>query len=80
MDKGPSLLATAGTGAVLSGILVSLLSQGYSGLFASIFGTYLHAEAANYYMENISKDGMTASDLIDCIPFAFNKLREQSVN
>ena len=75
MDKGPSLLATAGTGDVLSGILVSLLSQGYSRLEASILGTYLHAEAANYYMNNISKDGMTASDLIDCIPMAFNILR-----
>ena len=76
MDKGPSLLATAGTGDVLSGILVSLLSQGYSRLEASILGTYLHAEAANYYMNNISKDGMTASDLIDCIPHAFNILRK----
>jgi len=76
MDRGPSLLATAGTGDVLSGILVSLLSQGYSRLEASILGTYLHAEAANYYMNNISKDGMTATDLIDCIPFAFNELRK----
>tara|TARA_B100000579_G_scaffold289574_1_gene240348 strand:- start:15 stop:1331 length:1317 start_codon:yes stop_codon:yes gene_type:complete len=76
MDSGPSLLATAGTGDVLSGILVSLLSQGYSRLEASVLGTYLHAEAANYYMNNISKDGMTASDLIDCIPYAFNKLRK----
>jgi len=75
MDRGASILATAGTGDVLSGILVSLLSQGYSRLEASILGTYLHAEAANYYMNNISKDGMTASDLIDCIPYAFNSLR-----
>ena len=75
MDRGPNLLATAGTGDVLSGILVSLLSQGYSRLETSILGTYLHAEAANYYMNNISKDGMTASDLIDCIPYAFNSLR-----
>ena len=77
MDRGPSLLATAGTGDVLSGILVSLLSQGYSRLEASVLGTYLHAEAANYYMNNISKDGMTASDLIDCIPHAFNELRKK---
>ena len=54
MDKGSMLLATAGTGDVLSGILVSLLSQGYSRLEASIFGTYLHADSANYYMNNIS--------------------------
>ena len=75
VDTGPSILATAGTGDVLSGILVSLLSQGYSRLDASILGTYLHAEAANYYINNISKDGMTASDLINCIPHAFNILR-----
>ena len=78
LSNGPSLLATAGTGDVLSGILVSLLSQGYSRLEASILGTYLHAEAANYYMNNISKDGMTASDLIDCIPHAFNQLRKEN--
>ena len=76
MDKGSSLLATAGTGDVLSGILVSLLSQGYSRLEASIIGTFLHAEAANYYMNHISKDGIVASKLINCIPFAFNKLRK----
>ena len=75
VNNGSSLLATAGTGDVLSGILISLLSQGYSRLEASILGTYLHGEAANYYMNNISKDGMTALDLIDCIPHAFNKLR-----
>ena len=80
MDKGPSILATAGTGDVLSGILVSLLSQGYTRLEASFLGVYLHAEAANYYIENISKDGMTASDLIECIPYAFNKLREHNVD
>ena len=79
IDNGPSVLATAGTGDVLSGILASLLSQGYTMLDTSILGTYLHAEAANYYIENISKDGMTASDLIDCIPHAFNKLRDYNV-
>ena len=78
MDRGPSLLAVAGSGDVLSGILVSLLAQGYSRLEASILGTYLHAEAARHYMDFISKDGMKASDLIDCIPFAFNKLRNNA--
>ena len=80
IDNAPSVLATAGTGDVLSGILVSLLSQGYSNLEASILGTYLHAEAANYYIDNIAQDGMTASDLIECIPHAFNKLCEHNVN
>ena len=80
VDKGPSILATAGTGDVLSGILVSLIAQGYSRIEASFLGTYLHAEAANYYNNNISKDSMTASDLIECIPYAFNKLRKSYVN
>ena len=62
---------------MLSGILVSLLSQGYSRLEASILGTYLHAEAANYYINNISKNGMTASDLIECIPQAYNIIRKK---
>ena len=75
IDKGPNILAVAGTGDVLSGILISLLSQGYSRLETSILGTYLHAESANYYIDNNSKDGMLATDLIDCIPFAYNKLR-----
>ena len=61
-------------------MIVSLLSQGYSNLDASVLGVYLHAEAANYHIDNISKDGMTASDLVNCIPHAFNKLREHNVN
>ena len=76
VNNGSRLLSVAGTGDVLSGILVSLLSQGYSRLEASILGTYLHAEAANYYMNEISNDGMTASDLVCSIPGAFNKLRK----
>ena len=80
IDNGPSALATAGTGDVLSGILISFLSQGYSRIEASILGTYLHAEAANYYINNFSKYGMTASDLIKCIPNAFSKLCKQNVN
>ena len=61
---------------IIAGIIISLLSQGYDKVDATILGTYLHGESANYYMENISKDGMTASDLIDCIPLAFNNLRK----
>jgi len=80
IDNGPSLLSTAGTGDVLSGIIASLMSQGYTPKNSCILGTYLHGESAKYYMNNISTSGMTASDLIECIPFAFNKLRKIKEN
>ena len=75
MNYGTPLLATAGTGDVLSGILASAVVQGLSVDDAAIFGTYLHAECGYQYEEITSIMGLTATDLLPMIPYALESLK-----
>ena len=59
---GSSILSKGGSGDVLSGLIGSLLAQGYSPLEAAINGSLAHTIAAlNYEQNNYS---MTPQDLI----------------
>jgi ADP-dependent NAD(P)H-hydrate dehydratase / NAD(P)H-hydrate epimerase len=68
---GNELLASAGSGDVLSGILVSLLAQTKDVKKAMICGNYLHGLAADIYAEkNGNKQTATQQELIKLIPRA----------
>jgi ADP-dependent NAD(P)H-hydrate dehydratase / NAD(P)H-hydrate epimerase len=69
-------MATAGSGDVLTGILLSLLAQGYKPENAAILGVYLHGVAGDIAAEELCQESIIASDIIKCLPKAFNKLRE----
>ena len=57
-------MATAGSGDVLTGILVSLLAQGYEPDQAACLGVYLHGAAGDLAAKNIGKAAMLASDIV----------------
>jgi len=61
---GNAGLATGGSGDVLSGILVSLLSQGYSPLTAALSGVYIHGKAADIAAEKYGFASLLPSDII----------------
>jgi len=65
---GNSSLAKAGTGDVLSGIIVSLIAQGCSCFEAAILGAYLHGEAGRLASIDLSEYSVLASDLMRYIP------------
>ena len=65
---GNSSLAKAGTGDVLSGIIVSLIAQGCSCFEAAILGAYLHGEAGRLASEDLTEYSVLASDLMHYIP------------
>ena len=71
-----SLLATAGTGDVLSGIIMGYLSNGYNLLNASILGVYVHSRCS-ILLYNKGNDNIIASDLIKEIPKVQYILRGQ---
>jgi NAD(P)H-hydrate epimerase len=71
-------MATAGSGDVLTGIVLSLLSQGYKPEEAAVLGVYLHGLAGDLAAEDSSFESIIASDIINYTGRAFNKLREQS--
>ncbi len=57
-------MATAGTGDVLTGIIVSLCAQQYETGIAACIGVYLHGLAGDLAIKDISKASLVASDLI----------------
>jgi len=66
-------LAKAGSGDVLSGIIGSLLAQGYDALNAAIFGVYLHAKSAKLQTD-ICVESFIASDIINGLNQVFFQL------
>ena len=71
-------MATAGTGDALTGILLSLLSQGYSIENACRLGVYIHGLAGDLAAEELTEEGTTVNDLIDYIPYAIKKLKRHA--
>ena len=75
-STGNSALATGGSGDVLTGIITSLISQGYSNVDASILGVYLHGLTADIAIkENHSIESFSATNIIDYLGEAFNTLK-----
>ncbi len=67
-------MATAGSGDVLTGILTSLLAQGYTSVEAAIFGVYLHGLAGDIAARKLSEEAMIAGDIIENLGKAFQKM------
>ena len=57
-------LATAGSGDVLSGMIVSYLAQGESALSAAMSAVWLHGRAADLAIEKISVAALSPQDVI----------------
>jgi NAD(P)H-hydrate epimerase len=68
-------MATAGSGDVLTGIILSLLSQGYSPEDAAITGVFIHGLAGDLASGDSCFESVIASDIINNIGKAFNKIR-----
>ena len=65
----PSFLASGGSGDVLSGIIVSLLAQGYSEKDAAVTAVYIHGLAGDFAAKRLTKRSMIASDIIEELKF-----------
>lgn len=68
-------MATAGAGDVLTGIIVSLLAQGYVPEVAARLGVYLHGLSGDLAAEDLCYEGLISSDLVDYLPKAFKAIR-----
>jgi len=69
-------MATAGSGDVLTGMLLSLLAQGYTPENAAVLGVYLHGLAGDIASEESCYESIIASDIIKSIGKAFNRIRD----
>lgn len=64
-------MATGGSGDVLTGIIASLLGQGYDALAAARLGVCLHGLAADIAIRDTSQWSLTATDIIDYLGDAY---------
>jgi len=69
-------MATAGAGDVLTGIIVSLIGQGYDLFDASQLGVYIHGLAGDIAAKKKGELSMIASDIIEYLPDAFIKYKK----
>ncbi|AYD39377.1 NAD(P)H-hydrate dehydratase [Clostridium fermenticellae] len=69
---GNSSMASGGMGDCLTGIIVSLLGQGYDPLEAAYIGAFLHGYCGDKLSRNMYS--VNASHIIDQIPFAIKEL------
>lgn len=76
IGKNPGI-ATAGSGDVLTGIILSLLAQGYSTEEAAIIGVYVHGEAGKQASEELGNISVIASNIIDNLPLIFKRIYQQ---
>jgi len=71
-------MATAGTGDVLTGVLAAFMARGMSVLAASRLAAYTHAMAGDFAADDKGMDGLTASDVIDALPEAVDRIKSIS--
>ncbi len=76
--SGNAGMATGGTGDVLTGILTSLLAQGYDPVQTAIFGVYLHGLAGDLAAHYLSEEALIAGDLVSYLGNAFIKIQQEA--
>ncbi|NLV18611.1 MAG: NAD(P)H-hydrate dehydratase [Bacteroidetes bacterium] len=74
-SSGNPGMATAGSGDVLTGMILSFLAQGYNALAAALTGVFIHGLAGDIAAERISGESLIASDIVDSVGEAFKKIR-----
>jgi ADP-dependent NAD(P)H-hydrate dehydratase / NAD(P)H-hydrate epimerase len=68
---GSPALATAGTGDVLTGVIVAMLAQGLDAFTAAAAGVWLHANAGREAARRVGAvESVVASDVIEALPAA----------
>lgn len=71
-------MATAGSGDVLTGLLLALLAQGYTPITTALLGVYIHGLAGDMAIENsdssLSMQSLIASDLPKFFGIAFKQI------
>ncbi|HJW31135.1 MAG TPA: ADP/ATP-dependent (S)-NAD(P)H-hydrate dehydratase, partial [Saprospiraceae bacterium] len=75
--RGNPGMATGGSGDVLTGLIMGLLSQGYSSEYAALLGVFIHASAGDLAADDQGFEALIASDIIEYIGDAFEELRHR---
>ena len=72
-------MATGGTGDLLTGMIASLIGQGWPPFEAACTGVYLHGLAGDLAAHDVGDVGLIASDLVARIPLAIRQYQSLPV-
>jgi NAD(P)H-hydrate epimerase len=72
-------MATGGSGDVLTGILTALTAQGFSVFDAARLGVFLHGLAGDLAAAQLGEESVTATDILNSLPNAFQSLKKSTV-
>jgi ADP-dependent NAD(P)H-hydrate dehydratase / NAD(P)H-hydrate epimerase len=75
-SNGNPGMATAGSGDVLTGIVLALLAQGYEAEKAAVTAVFMHGLAGDIAAGERGQESMIASDITDKISAVYTKIRE----
>lgn len=73
-------MATGGSGDVLTGLLTSLLAQGYGPHHACLIGVYLHGMAGDLAAATVSEEALVAGDIVDFLGAAYQTIGRNRKN
>lgn len=73
-------MATAGSGDVLTGMILALLAQGYRPSEAAIAAVFIHGLAGDIAAEKTGCESLIASDIISNIGNSLKKIRKLKIN
>ncbi|WP_185877378.1 NAD(P)H-hydrate dehydratase [Blattabacterium cuenoti] len=73
-NTGNAGMATAGSGDVLTGMILGFLSQGYSSKDSCIISVYLHGISGDIAAKKVGMCSLRSTDIINCIAKSFNKI------
>lgn len=77
-SSGTPLLATAGSGDVLSGLIAALLGAGMPAPDGAAAGAWLHGAAGEKLEEALGDAGLLAHELADAVPVVRRNLRSEN--
>lgn len=69
-------MAKGGSGDILSGVILSLLGQGFPPEESAVMGVWLHSRAGDLCAQQLGEYAMTPSDLLDFLPAALQELEQ----
>ncbi|MDR0941477.1 MAG: NAD(P)H-hydrate dehydratase [Bacteroidales bacterium] len=75
-SSGNPGMATAGSGDVLTGIILSLLAQQYSMQQAAVYGVFIHGLAGDFAKQAVGEESLTAQTIIENVYKALLYLRK----